>query len=190
MRLPRTTVAAGVAALAVAAAALAATDSRPRNGSFEEPVAPDGGFVRIFAGDTFQGGWRVVSGSVDVVRIGVAADGAQWLDLNGAGAGSIEQDVPTTPGQQYRLRFSLAANPDPACGPPRVVKLRVVWENAAIRTYSFDTTGHDFDHMGWVRKAFGVTASGASAIVRFFSLTQDPPECGPAIDAVILRART
>src|SRR6266542_311617 len=174
-------VAAGVAALAFSAAAAASIATNlVKNGSFEEPVSPEGGFTRVAAGETFQGGWHVVSGSVDVVRIGVAARGAQWLDLNGATAGALEQDVATTPGQQYRLKFFFAANPDSACGPPRVVKMRVTWDNADVHTLRFDTTGHDFDNIGWVGRRFSVTASGASTNLRFESLTADPPECGPA----------
>ena len=57
----------------------AVADQLVINGGFESPtIAP----------------WHV-TGDVDLYTGGVAHSGAKWLDLNGEGAGTISQNLPT-----------------------------------------------------------------------------------------------
>lgn len=106
-----------VFALSVAAAALlpALGNAQLVNGGFELPVQQT--FTTYFAGDNSIPGWTVLAGSVDVGSaanngfiVGPAAEGAQYLDLNGVSAGSIAQTFATTAGTSYTLSFSYANN--------------------------------------------------------------------------------
>ena len=94
------------------------------NGSFESPVVPVGGFINFNSGSTAITGWTVVGPQVSIVSgtfsqeccTFPAQDGAQWLDLTGDGANSVEgvqQTVATTPGTQYTLTFWVGNVYDP-----------------------------------------------------------------------------
>jgi Protein of unknown function (DUF642) len=158
-----------------------------KDGSFETPqVQPP---FETFEG--FVGPWAV-GGTVDVVTDTLAAQptrsgwqaakGSQSLDLNGGGTGAVWQDVPTTPGAQYVVRYSFAGNPLSRCGPV-VKRFAVVWDGVVVAVNRFDTTGHTFAHMGWVTRRHRVTATGSTSRLAFESLTTTG-FCGPALDLV------
>lgn len=104
-----------------AVTALASTGAQAvnliKNGSFETPVVPVGGFTRFFNDQTL-GAWTVVGVPGDVaivsttfVQNGIAFKakaGQQWLDLTGFEsdrATGLAQTVKTVPGQTYVLKF-------------------------------------------------------------------------------------
>jgi choice-of-anchor C domain-containing protein len=169
---------------AVVPARAAAQASIVVNGDFEVPVVSN---YQPFFPPGFDG-WAVDSGSVDIVReLWTAASGAQSIDLNGdcCAAGSISQNLATTPGATYVLSFSYAGNPDPnpICASSPVVKQsEVFWGGTSLGVLVFDTTGHTLADPGWQTASLPVTAAESTTTIRFTSLT--PGACGSALDDV------
>jgi choice-of-anchor C domain-containing protein len=158
------------------------------NGSFETPDA-GGAFVGYGTGQVF-GGWTVRDGSID--HIGLlwqAADGHQSVDMNGAGPGTIDQDIATEPGYAYTLRFALAGNPygyDPK-------RLAVLWGGQQVADLTFDQTGTSPTDMHWGYHTLYLAANSATTRLAFQSLTGSmngaqgfAPFYGPALDDVSL----
>jgi choice-of-anchor C domain-containing protein len=163
------------------------------NGSFETPYV-DPTWVNYWNAGQSYGGWTVGSGSIDQIAQGdyaytynwQAADGVQSLDMTGLGsAGTMYQDVATSPGAVYELRFALAGNyyVDPA-----IKTLRVWWEGSIVGTYTFDVTGKTQRNMGWTYVTAQFVGSGGLSRLTFESLT--PGYYGPALDDVSLRELT
>jgi len=85
------------------------------NGSFETPDTPT--YMQINAGQNTIAPWVVGLHSVEVgdavgngFLVGPAFEGAQSLDLNGAGRGRLTQAFATTPGLLYTVTFAYANN--------------------------------------------------------------------------------
>jgi choice-of-anchor C domain-containing protein len=151
-----------------------------KNGDFEQPSVSSSPFIEYNAGQSFQN-WHVAAGSIDLVgkSYWLPADGTQSVDLDGSDAGTIYQDLPTTPRTSYSLSFALAGNP--VC-PPAVKQIQVWWGSVLVTMVSFDTTVYSPSHMGWQQKSYHVLGTGESTRLRFVSLTQSA--CGAALDAV------
>jgi choice-of-anchor C domain-containing protein len=187
--------AASLAALVLAGAWLAAV--RPAAGADSaDPQVADGGFeptatvptVSAFgtiAAGRALGAWRVVSGAVDLVgpASARAAEGRQFVDLNGndAGPGAIAQDVPTVPGHRYVVQVSLAGNTN---GPP-AVKTGSISLGDVTQSFSFDITGHDGQNLGWRRVEVAAVACGTATTLTLRSMTEG--ERGPDVDDVRIR---
>jgi choice-of-anchor C domain-containing protein len=125
-------------------------------------------------------GWIVGGVSIDLVAsYWQAASGLQSVNLNGLGAGSIYQDVPTAPGHAYSLSFALAGNPE--CG-PTVKQMQVSWGSSVVAGLTFDVTGHSDASMGYQYRAYRVIASGPVTRLAFESLVGGA--CGPVLDDV------
>jgi hypothetical protein len=103
------------------------------------------------------------------------------VDLSGqsGAAGSIFQDLPTTPGQRYRLRFAMAGNPDAG---PAIKQMNLFWDGGLLDSPSFDITGHTREQMGWVYHDHLVTASTSLTRLQFTSVTSSG--FGPVIDDI------
>ncbi|HEX8524521.1 MAG TPA: choice-of-anchor C family protein [Tepidisphaeraceae bacterium] len=155
--------------------------NRVVNGDFESPGVPSGGWSTYGAGSTF-GGWTVASGSVDMIGdYWQAASGNASVDLNGAQAGAIYQDLQTLAGQRYSLSFAMAGHPVA----PQTVQMQVWWGNTLIDTISFDTTGRSTSDMGWSDHRYdGLLATGATTRLKFVSLTAS--SLGPTLDDVVV----
>ena len=113
------------------------------NGSFETPVAADctngAAVCRNNGVDTTwglgqnMGGWIIGASSVDLFNrfFANAADGDQWVDLNGdfGANGSIYQDISTIIGQKYLLQFSMTGEVvnGPQYGPNGDKTASVLW---------------------------------------------------------------
>jgi uncharacterized protein DUF642 len=95
-----------------------------RDGSFETPIAPSGGFLVFNVGSKFSK-WHVVGASGDIGIISgtfaqngftfPAGCGKQWVDLTGiatTGAG-VAQKIATVQGSQHVLTFSVGNVVDP-----------------------------------------------------------------------------
>ncbi|HEX7861017.1 MAG TPA: choice-of-anchor C family protein [Verrucomicrobiae bacterium] len=149
------------------------------NGSFEQPNA--GGFYRAFLAGETVGAWIVESGSVEVVgTYWQAAQGSQSLDLSGIFemAGTLYQDVPTVPGQKYKVRFAFAGNPEDQA----IKDAKVFWNDNELAHLSVNTAGRSLTDMGWIYYEYEVTAAGTSSRLKFQSLTLN--FLGPVIDDV------
>lgn len=149
------------------------------NGGFEQPGA--GSLYRAFLAGENIGGWIVESGSVEIVgTYWNAAEGNQSLDLSGLWdwAGTIYQDIPTVPGQVYKIRFAFAGNPEDQA----VKDAKVFWNDTELAKLTVDTAGRSFTDMGWTYYDYEVTATGTSGRLKFQSLTLN--FLGPVIDDV------
>jgi hypothetical protein len=95
-----------------------------KNGSFENPVVPDGSYALYSTGETF-GGWTVVGATGNVAPISgtfqqngftfPAKKGSQWLDLTGTSnsATGVQRPVKTQPHATYSLSFYIGNVYDP-----------------------------------------------------------------------------
>ena len=67
-----------------------------QNGSFEDGPEISGSLVTLYDGNEEITGWKVSSGSIDLIgTYWKASDGERSLDLNGAGPGAISQTFDT-----------------------------------------------------------------------------------------------
>jgi choice-of-anchor C domain-containing protein len=154
-----------------------------RNGSFETPVVGLQNNIPYFAVTEFADYWTLDAGSIDHTGEGFwqAADGGQTVDLSGHfQTGSIYQDLATTPGQRYRLRFALAGNP--AEDSPPIKNGVVFWGVDEVGRFTFDTTDTSYTNMGFTYLEFQVVAVTDTTRLRFTSLSDNA--WGPVIDDV------
>ena len=161
------------------------------NGSFE--TAPDPGpFTTLGTGDTSITGWLVSSGDIDYIgSYWQASDGSRSLDMNGFQPGSITQVITgLSIGQQYKISFDLAGNPD--AGPD--TKTLFVLAGVSANFFDFNIAARDHDHMGWVTKSFLFTATGPEELLIFASTVlsggtdENKQAFGPALDNVSIAA--
>ncbi|MBA4107238.1 MAG: hypothetical protein C0485_15950 [Pirellula sp.] len=146
------------------------------NGSFETPVTST--LIVVGAGDPTITSWTVGLVGVDLVNAagngfvnGAAADGAQYLDLDGSpGPGSITQTFATTPATQYTLTFDYANN---YTTPGTAQALVQVADGA--NTYLSDVISHSTSVSGnldWTSyPSFTFTAQQASTTLSFMSMS-------------------
>jgi choice-of-anchor C domain-containing protein len=155
------------------------------NGSFEfGTVNPGGGFVTLPAGSTALTGWNIVTGSIDYIGgYWQPGDGQRSIDLNGDAISEISQSISgLNPGQQYKVSFLLAGNPDGGVNPKTLLTTLI-----NSQSYSFDASGTSRGAMGWVEKYLYFTANTTTALLTFKSTTGD---CcfGPALDNISIAA--
>src|SRR5690349_5548518 len=146
------------------------------NGSFETPVTST--LIVVGAGDPTITNWTVGLVGVDLVDAagngfvnGAAADGEQYLDLDGSpGPGSISQTFATTPATQYTLSFAYANN---YTTPGTAQALVQVADGA--NTYLSDIISHGTSASGnldWTSyPAFTFTAQQATTTLSFMSMS-------------------
>ena len=151
------------------------------NGSFETPKASKE--YDTFAPGTKLGAWRVGGGPVDLVgSYWKAAGGNQSLNLRGGDVRPwIWQEIKTTPGRMYVLKFALSGNPD---GAPKDKKIEIWWNDDLLDTVTFGVESTDRQNMGWKYITYNVTAQTDTGRLRFSSGVDQP--WGPVIDDVTL----
>ena len=152
------------------------------NGGFETPSKRGFPYMPVSIGKL--GGWTVARGSVDIVTsYWQASSGKQSLDMTGLQntPGTIYQNVETSEGRTYTVRFAAAANPEPAdVATPKV--LHVYWNGRKIAGLTLSAKGRSFTNVGWQFYEFEVTGKEDTSRLQFQSLTTSP--CGPIIDDV------
>ncbi|MFN2527090.1 MAG: choice-of-anchor C family protein [Candidatus Baltobacteraceae bacterium] len=150
------------------------------NGGFEN--GPDPGVSRaLYAGSGEVTGWMVTAPVDYIGTFWQASEGRRSIDLDGTpGPGTIAQTFRTTPGQNYRVAFDMAANTD---GPPRIKRMSVSVAGV-VREFDFDMNGHSKASMGWVRHDLIFTASSVSTTLAFSSLDRRGNWNGAALDNV------
>jgi choice-of-anchor C domain-containing protein len=130
---------------------------------FENP-AITADFHEYFTGESFDG-WRVTSGTVDVVTLWVDAEGRQSLDLNGSRDGAAARTLPTQLLTTYKVTFALAGN---LAGPPTVKSGNVSVNGQQVDTFTFSIAGKTSNNMGWVYRSFYFTnLLSTSAVLQF-----------------------
>ncbi len=174
--------------LAVAAAGLFVASFTSANAAYitdGDFSTPNGGgsFVTYNSGNSF-GPWNVTSGSVDLI-------GGYWqsptvgggsVDLNGGGPGTLSQAVSTTAGQ-FKLNFSLSANPDNGTG-LRSVQVSV---GDVIQNFTFNILpSQTHSAMNYITETLYFNATGATTL-SFASLVGSGPY-GAVIGGVSISA--
>jgi choice-of-anchor C domain-containing protein len=164
------------------------------NGGFESGLLTDPLFTTVASGQTNITGWTVGGDGASVDYIGSywqPGEGSRSIDLSGTlngtdittPNGSLSQQFSTTAGQQYRVSFLLAGNPDNG---PTVKDVGVV---VGLDTfiYHFDISGNTKTNMGWTPISFlWIAPSTGSSTITFRSDTAT--QFGPALDAVSVEA--
>jgi len=157
---------------------------RVTDGSFEQPDIP-AEYVLLESPATI-GAWTVAAGSVDLTGgYWETPDGKQSVDLTGTSRGTLRQEIQTTPGQPYVVRFAVSGHP---LGPPEetpdVKQMSVYWAGQAVAPVYFDIAGRTTYDMGWRYHQYEVTgpAGAASAALEFRSTIDG--FYGPVIDMV------
>jgi choice-of-anchor C domain-containing protein len=151
------------------------------NGSFENP--PGINPYQVFDSSNPMPGWTIENGTVEIVGpYWQATEGSQSLDLNGIfeEIGTIYQDVPTVPGQTYKVRFAYAGNPDGAV--PAIKSANVYWNGQLLAGLTFDITGHTHTNMGWTYAEYVVNATSTATRLRFQSTSST--FCGLTLDDI------
>ena len=141
------------------------------NHSFESGTDPGAAMV-LSPGSKAIEGWSVVGGDISYV-------GTRWKAAHGLRSiglpcgGGISQTFKTDPGENFELRFSMAGDPNlrPA------VKSVAVSVAGTQRAFTFDTTGHSLDAMGWDSRSWIFKATEDTTTVTIQSPTA---ECSTA----------
>ncbi|MCP3100087.1 DUF642 domain-containing protein [Myxococcus sp. K15C18031901] len=144
--------------------------NKATNSGFE--AAPPGSYnyTVLTTGATTLTNWTV-GGSIKVMHSTYKTpnSGSKSIDLNGYGAGSIEQIVPTVAGNGYTVRFYVAL--PPSCTGTRTATL----------TYGPSTASVSNSLPGWTLRTFVFTATTSSSLIKLES-TSGGVSCGLAID--------
>jgi len=166
-----------------------------RNGSFENPIVPDGQLRRFSTGQTFSG-WTVVgaAGNVDIITKDFSFEGQtfpppngnQLLDLTGASdsATGVQQIIDTVRGATYEISLFVgsAYDPEGQLGTSSTVHVLVNGTEIAVLT----TRGRSGTPQLWRKFAVQFVAHNTRARIAF--INGDPPgdtDCG--IDVVAVR---
>lgn len=129
-------------------------------------------------------GWTVLGNSVDFIgNYWPAADGANSIDLNGAGQGGIAQTFNTVADQAYAITFFLAGNPDNG---PTIKTISVTTNDANEKVFNFDTTGFSKSNMGWKQFTYNFVGDGTPTTLAFNS--NNPGAWGAVLDNVSISA--
>jgi Protein of unknown function (DUF642) len=173
------------------------------NGDFGATTAPTNSYSTVLAGDPTTAaatipGWTVVTpsiyaplvGSVDLVSAdynnwGAQGDSSYSIDLGGTSgaAGGIYQNVPTTPGLEYLLKFFTAVNGDQVQGQSHLMGV-VVGDTSLPQIQALSAgTGNPLQ---WVPQTYQFTATSSSTHIEFDDATPGDTNQGPALDNVSL----
>lgn len=157
------------------------------NGGFESPSDPPapGNYLTIAPGQERVAGfcgWRVESGTVDVVDaqaplFGInwvsqpSIDGLQVFDLNGINNGTIRQTFGTIANQTYTLTFGMANNP--LSGGPETGRVLVTDHptGTVLLDLPLAHSNSTLTQPNWVNVSQPFTAAGAITRIRFISTT-------------------
>jgi hypothetical protein len=159
-----------------------------QNGDFEVPPVP-AGFITYFP-PSGPPPWLLTQGSVDQVHRSFwePACGDRSMDMTGTpGQGTLAQNVPTVAGEDYRLRFAYAANPDAACdaiGEPTQVTMLVRWAGQTVATLTITRTPDPSLPRTPAWQPFEATLVGQAGTTLLEFDSQSGTFCGPTLDAV------
>lgn len=187
-----------IAALAVivliVATAGAQAASLIKDGGFEAPTVPVGGFTSFAKGATIArwtvvgsgGGVAIVSGTYTQGSYSFpAAAGKQWLDLTGYnsnGAEGVEQTVKTVAGTNYKLSFKVGNLSGGIWGTQSTVNVFV--NGIQVFTATNATPGTT---QNWRKFTYTFQATGATTTIDF--INGDPSnDNSNGLDAVTLVA--
>jgi subtilisin-like proprotein convertase family protein len=134
-------------------------------------------------------GWQVTAGDIDVYLNGfppglTAYEGVNFVDMNGFIAGTISTNVPTVPGQTYRLSFAYTQNPDGRDNGHPTAAVQLLANSSPLLTLSLTMTDNTWDNLGWATTSVLFTATSPSTAITFAS--QMPGAYGVFLDDINL----
>ena len=151
------------------------------NGSFESGINP-GYSTPLRSGDsTSITGWKVASGTVDLVGTAWdAADGSHSIDLSGTGPGSIVQTLHgLTVGTRYVINFDLSGSYNSVRTSANMASVSIDGSPTQTYSYNLNNTTHD---MMYQPESYLFTATNAIGVVHFSGL--DKSNYGAVLDNV------
>lgn len=159
------------------------------NGGFEQPATTGQGGL-FAAGDPSITGWTIVSGSVDVHNSSLFAPfvGRQALDLDGVGAGTIEQTFATAAGSSYVLSFEYANNPFGVTSPATALVSLFGAGATPLLSQAISHSGSSAAAMNYTLFTAAFTADSAMTRLRFASTDSPASVNGIVLDAVSVNA--
>lgn len=181
MRTFKATLVSAAAAVAfIAAAPASAAVNLLTNGSFEDAgtavLQGWGGYTYGAAYSLPLPGWTVDSGSVDIVTNGTAwspaYDGAQALDINGFGPGSISQSFGTTAGLTYRVFYAYSRNAAGAQD-PALALISAGSQNVVVSSPANGGFGTESNIL-WKTSSFDFKATGSTSTLSLSSTDGGP----------------
>jgi len=119
-------------------------------------------------------GWNSVEGYGWVGVTTSAADGQTYATITG----DLYQDLATTPGRTYLLRYAVAGSASSG-----IATLQTRWGGTLVATITFDTTGHSNENLGWVYVTNIVLASSSTTRL-WFANGNFPTSPFPNVDDV------
>lgn len=156
-----------------------------KNGSFEKPSAPSGGYLTFNLGDSFNG-WTVVGANGNVGLISdtfvyqgytcPAGCGHQWLDLTGSSdsATGVQQTIAVVAGTTYRISFKVG-NAWAASGNIGQTSTVLVYVNGKKIYKATNKKGEGVTHEVWKNFSTTFLADGTSAQIAFMAIRQPIP---------------
>ncbi|NOK17681.1 DUF642 domain-containing protein [Corallococcus carmarthensis] len=141
------------------------------NGSFELNSIGASNYVVLSAGSTALPGWTITAG-IKVMKntYKTPQNGVQSIDLNGLGAGSLYQDVPTVVGGGYTVTFYVSNSPNCA----------TVSRSATIN-YGPSSASFSNASASWGLRTYVFNATSTTSRITLTS-TSGGVGCGLAID--------
>ncbi len=166
---------AAVSALLAAMVLPAQAGGLVKNGSFENPVVPNGTYQLFNTGDHFPrwtvvgaaGNVAIVSGNFSYCGALPAKWGNQWLDLTGTSdtATGVRTGIQTNPGSTYSITFYVGNIVGGGnCGTTSTVKLRIDGLPVASFTNSQNSTNEV-----WQKFSTEFTAQNATTTIAFIN---------------------
>ena len=170
-----------------------------KDGGFETPLVPAGGFTQFETGAA-MGPWTVVGVTGDVAIVSAtfqqngitfnAKAGKQWLDMTGFAsdrATGVAQTVKTVPGQSYTLKFAIGNVVDPSNVFGTTSSVDVLIDGAPLIQATH--TGGGGTSLSWKTFTASFTATGRRTTVSF--INADPlNDNSNGLDAVTLTPAT
>ena len=153
-----------------------------RDGSFENPVVPEGQTQAFSKREKF-GGWHVVGESGNILLVGLgfsingvpfpAQKGNQWVCLTGntRTQTGVQKKIATTAGQKYELRFFVGNINDPAHGLGSQSTVRV-FINSVFAGDAVNSNG-DATHFVWKKAVLQFTATSDETTIAFINEDDD-----------------
>jgi hypothetical protein len=158
-----------------------------------ELVPPDSVIRTVLPGQSYGGWTSVGSGDIEFcgpLAAGPAAQGQGLVDLNGvAFQGAISQNLGTSSGTTYNLRFAMSGNP----GLPGQFKLgdktmNVLWNGNVVGAFTFSHLGADTQqNLRWEYHELTLIGNG-NDVLSFASTTSTYSDAGPMLDDITLIA--
>ncbi|HLF27899.1 MAG TPA: DUF642 domain-containing protein [Anaerolineae bacterium] len=142
---------------------LQATTNLVENGSFEQPALSQNSFQYLGS----IPGWALSEGTAIEVQNRIqgwpAAEGYQLVELDSTSSSGIYQDIPTTPGAAYLLRFAFSPRPGRTASDN---VLEVNWNGARLGEL-ISEDGSDLATTAWTYYTFTVVASSGASRLEF-----------------------